>query len=77
MSHSDDEEGDMRCVICKAGDTAPGKVAVTLERRGTMVTVPDVPAEICRNCGEYYLDDAAASKVYAQGEALAPMWKLG
>ncbi len=59
----------MRCVICKAGDTAPGTVTVTLQRGDTVVIVRDVPAEVCRNCGEYYLDEAVASKVYRQGEA--------
>jgi YgiT-type zinc finger domain-containing protein len=58
----------MRCVICKSGDTAPGKVTVTLQRGETLVVIRDVPATICENCGEYYLDDAVASKVYGQGE---------
>ena len=63
-----DEEADMRCVICKSGDTAPGKVTVTLQRGQTVVVIRDVPAAICENCGEYYLDEAVASKVYRQGE---------
>lgn len=58
----------MKCVICKSGDTAPGKVTVTLQRGETVVVIRDVPAAICENCGEYYLDDAMASKVYRQGE---------
>jgi len=59
----------MRRVICKAGDTAPGTVTVTLQRGDTVVIVRDVPAAVCRNCGEYYLDEAVASKLYRQGEA--------
>ena len=58
----------MKCVICKSGDTVPGKVTVTLQRGETVIVIRDVPAEICENCGEYYLDDAVASKVYSQGE---------
>jgi YgiT-type zinc finger domain-containing protein len=58
----------MRCVICKAGDSAPGKVTVTLQRGETVVVIRDVPAAICQNCGEYYLDETVASKVYRQGE---------
>ena len=58
----------MRCVICKAGDTGPGEVTVTLQRGGTVVIIRDVPAAICENCGEYYLDETVAGKVYAQGE---------
>jgi YgiT-type zinc finger domain-containing protein len=47
-----DEETDMRCVICKAGDTAPGTVTVTLQRGNTVVVIRDVPAAVCRNCGK-------------------------
>ena len=62
------EETDMRCVICKAGDTAPGTVTVTLQRGVTVVVIREVPAAVCRNCGEYYLDEAVAGKLYRQGE---------
>jgi YgiT-type zinc finger domain-containing protein len=58
----------MNCVICKSGGTVPGKVTVTLQRGETVIVIRDVPAEVCENCGEYYLDDAVASKVYRQGE---------
>jgi hypothetical protein len=27
-----------------------------------------VPAEVCRDCGEYYLDDEVARRVYGQAE---------
>ena len=63
-----DEETDMRCVICKEGDTAPGKVTVTLQRGNTVVIVREAPAAVCQNCDEYYLDEAVASKLYRQGE---------
>ena len=58
----------MRCVICRHGDTAPGTVTVTLQRGDTVVIVRDVPAAVCQNCGEYYLDEAVANKFYQQGE---------
>jgi YgiT-type zinc finger domain-containing protein len=59
----------MKCVICKTGDTAPGKATVTLERGGAVVVVKDVPADVCENCGEYYLDAVTAARVRALGEA--------
>ena len=52
----------MQCVICKHGETAPGQVTVTLQRGHTVVIMRDVPAEVCRNCGEYYLDEVVAAK---------------
>jgi YgiT-type zinc finger domain-containing protein len=58
----------MRCVICRVGETTAGAVTVTLERDGTVVVIRDVPAAVCENCGEYYLDEAVANKVYRQGE---------
>ena len=58
----------MRCVICKQGGTTPGRVTVTLQRQETVVILRDVPASVCDNCGEYYLEEAVADKVYRQGE---------
>ncbi|WP_374111749.1 type II toxin-antitoxin system MqsA family antitoxin [Phormidium yuhuli] len=47
----------MNCVICKHGHTVPGKTTVTLDRDGVIIILKNVPAEICDNCGEYYLSD--------------------
>jgi hypothetical protein len=32
------------------------------------VVIRDVPAEICEDCGEYYLDDLTARRVYVDAE---------
>lgn len=58
----------MKCVICKLGETQPGTVTVTLQRGGTSVLIKDTPADVCDNCGEYYLDDTVARHVYDQAE---------
>jgi YgiT-type zinc finger domain-containing protein len=58
----------MKCVVCKTGDTAPGKVTVTLQRGEAIIAIKGVPAQVCQNCGEYYLDDAVAQTVFAQAE---------
>ncbi|MEI6413173.1 MAG: type II toxin-antitoxin system MqsA family antitoxin [Pseudomonadota bacterium] len=58
----------MKCVICKTGDTHPGKATITLQRGRMVVVIRDVPAEICEDCGEYYLDKAIAHRVYADAE---------
>ncbi len=34
----------------------------------TALIIRDVPAEICTQCGEYYLDDATTQRVMALGE---------
>ncbi len=45
----------MKCVICKNGETEPGKATVTLDRGGVTVVFREVPGDICDNCGEKYL----------------------
>jgi YgiT-type zinc finger domain-containing protein len=59
----------MKCVVCKTGEVAPGKTTVTLQRGETTVVVKDVPAQVCDNCGEYYLSAEMTEKVMALAEA--------
>ena len=58
----------MKCVICKQGETVSGKTTVTLRRKNTTVIIKDVPAEVCENCGEYYLSEAITQHVYDMAE---------
>ncbi|WP_292769284.1 type II toxin-antitoxin system MqsA family antitoxin [Nostoc sp. NOS(2021)] len=59
----------MKCVICKHGETKPGLVTVTLERDECIIVLKKVPAEICDNCGEYYLSDAVTEQVLEKAES--------
>ncbi len=58
----------MNCVICKQGQTQAGLVTVTLEREGAIVVFKRVPAEVCENCGEYYLSDEVTGKLLERAE---------
>lgn len=58
----------MNCIICKQGETLQGIVAVTLQRNETTVIFKGVPAEVCQNCGEYYLDEATTDKILQRAE---------
>ena len=58
----------MTCVICKQGMTAPGTCVVTLQRGESTVILKGVPAEVCRNCGEYYLSESITERVLEQAE---------
>jgi YgiT-type zinc finger domain-containing protein len=58
----------MKCVICKQGQTNKGTATVTLDKGHTTVVIRDVPAEICDNCGEYYLDEQVAEKIQQKAE---------
>ncbi|MBN2886012.1 MAG: type II toxin-antitoxin system MqsA family antitoxin [Chromatiaceae bacterium] len=59
----------MICALCKHGEVRPGSVMVSLRRGETLVVVKDVPADVCENCGEYYLDSRTAARLYEQAEA--------
>ncbi len=58
----------MKCVLCRQGDTGPGEVTVTLQRGETTVVIKAVPAEVCENCGEYYLSEEITDRVMAKAE---------
>lgn len=58
----------MQCVICKQGTIQPGTATVTLERGDTTVVIKGVPADVCENCGEYYLTDKMTDRVLAMAE---------
>jgi YgiT-type zinc finger domain-containing protein len=58
----------MKCVLCKHGDTRHGEVTVTLQRGGTTVILKGVPAEVCENCGEYYLSEKITEQILNRAE---------
>ena len=53
----------MKCVICKDGTTHKGVTTVTLERNEMIFVIKQVPAEICSNCGEAYLDEKTTESI--------------
>ena len=53
----------MKCMICRYGETAPGKATVTLEQDGTTLVIKDVPARVCTTCGEEYVDEEIATRL--------------
>lgn len=61
----------MKCVVCRRGQTRPGATTVTLERDGATLVVKGVPARVCENCGEEYVDEDAASRLLDLAETAA------
>jgi YgiT-type zinc finger domain-containing protein len=57
----------MECALCKVGTTEKGTVTVTLERDGAIVLIKDVPAEVCTNCGHYYVSEEIARVILQTG----------
>ena len=62
------EEDTMTCIICKKGETRPGKATITLERDAMTLVVKSVPAKVCENCGEQYVDEEITSILLHQAE---------
>ncbi len=58
----------MKCIVCKQADTQPGTTTVTLERNGATLVFKDVPAEVCPNCGEDYVDEAVTRALMQSAE---------
>ena len=55
----------MKCQICKNGELSAGTTTVSLTRGESTVVIKAVPAEVCDNCGEYYLSEKVTRQVYA------------
>jgi len=50
-------------MICKHGETKKGTTTVTLEKDGSTIVFKEVPAQICDNCGEKYIDDSVTKEL--------------
>lgn len=61
----------MTCVICKQAEPIAGKTTVTFNRGGAVLVFKDVPALVCPNCGEAYVDAKAGTQLLKQAEQAA------
>lgn len=58
----------MKCVICKKGETQLGHTTITLERESSVFVFRKVPAQICVNCGEGYVDERTSAQLLEWAE---------
>lgn len=59
------EDTEMKtCYICK-GQVVPKRIEHMARRENLYVLVRELPAEVCTQCGEVYLDDAASREIDA------------
>ncbi len=58
----------MKCVICKNGETVPGTTSILLERDKTTLVFKNVPADVCQNCGEGYMDEDTTDRLLQMAE---------
>lgn len=51
-----------QCLLCK-GKLEKAKVNHVVDIDDLIIIIKKVPAEVCKQCGEYYLDHKVAQKV--------------
>ena len=61
----------MKCPICKKGETSSGTATVTLERGGLTLVIKEVPAEVCDNCGEEYVNEKVTAQLLTEADIFA------
>ena len=61
----------MKCVICKHGNTKDGRATITLTRGETTLVIKAVPAQVCANCGEEYVDEDITARLLLSAEDAA------
>lgn len=52
----------MNCILCKS-NMINGKVNHIVDLDGHIIIIKDVPANICRQCGEYFIENNIALKL--------------
>jgi YgiT-type zinc finger domain-containing protein len=71
MLASERLEKDVICLLCKQGEAEPGRATVTVQREGCTVIFKGVPADICENCGEYYVSESVSGELLRRAEVAA------
>lgn len=61
----------MTCIICRQAETISGTTTITLERDGLTLVIKHVPALVCPNCGEAYVDEKVTAQLLRDAEAVA------
>ncbi len=65
------EKNTMKCVICKHGETKTGTATITLTREELTLVVKGVPAQVCDNCGEEYVEEDVTAHLLKVAEEAA------
>ncbi len=53
----------MTCLVCKHNRFKKGTTILPIERRKVILLITDIPARVCENCSETYLDEETAEGV--------------
>ena len=61
----------MKCVVCKQAETRVGVTTVTLEREALTLVIKGVPALVCPNCSEAYVNEEITARLLETAEQMA------
>ena len=61
----------MKCLVCRRAVTLAGTATVTLEHHGSTFVFNEVPAHVCPDCGEDYVDETVAGALLRAAEDMA------
>ena len=60
----------MDCLVCRRAETRPNTTSITLERGTVSLVFTEVPAQVCPNCGESYVDEPVAAGLLQSAEEM-------
>ena len=66
----------MICLICRQAETTDALVSVVLARGEIKIVIEHVPAHVCPNCGEAYVEQDVAIRLLQGAEAKSVVGKL-
>ena len=58
-----EEANELKCMVCRVGETQRGAATVTLTKDELTLVVKSVPADVCSNCGEEYVEEEVARRL--------------
>jgi YgiT-type zinc finger domain-containing protein len=58
----------MKCHICRQAEVVDGLTSVTFERDEFWLAINNVPARVCPNCGEVYVEEDVAARLLCEAE---------
>jgi len=61
----------MICLICRQADIADGLTSIHFERGELKMEVKAVPAQVCPNCGEAYVEAEIAAQLLMRAEEVS------
>ena len=61
----------MICLICRQAELIDGLTSVNFERDEMRLVVNKVPAHVCPNCGEAYVEEDVAVRLLRDAEEMS------